>query len=291
MEQQDTQNITLRQGLPDDAESSGRICYEAFRVIAQQHCFPSESGLVEDVIADFKRRLAHRDFYVLVAELDGRIVGSNVLDERSIITGLGPLTVDPALQNRMIGRQLMQAALQRATERQSSGVRLVQAAYNNRAQCLYSRLGFDVREPLVLMQGPALSLQIPGCTVRKAASDDLEACNALCRKVHGHDRSGEVLDAMQYGTATLVEREQRISGYATDIGFGGHAVGECNIDLMALIGAAAEFTGAGFLLPARNGELFRWCMAHGLRMVLARTLMSIGLYNEPQGGFLPSISY
>ena len=289
--EQDTQNITLRQGMPDDAESCGRICHEAFRVISQQHCFPFESGSVEDVIADFKRRLAHRDFYVLVAELDGRIVGSNVLDERSIIAGLGPITVDPAVQNRMIGRQLMQAALQRATERQCPGVRLVQAAYHGRTLCLYSKLGFDVREQLILVQGQSLGLQIPGCTVRKAALDDLEACSALCRKIHGHDRRGEVLDAIQYGTATLVEREHRITGYATDIGFTGHALGECNTDLMALIGAATEFTGAGFLLPARNGELFRWCMAHGLRMVLARTLMSTGLYNEPQGSFLPSISF
>jgi len=289
--EQDTQNITLRPGTPDDAEFCGRICHEAFRVVAQQHYFPSESGTVEDTIADFARQLAHKDFYVLVAELNGRIVGSNVLDERSTITGLGPITVDPEVQNNMIGRQLMQAALQRATERQCSGVRLVYAAYNSRALCLYSKLGFDVREPLALVQGPALGLQIPGCTVRKVVPDDLVACNALCRKIHGHDRSGEVLDAIQAGTARLLEREQRITGYATDIGFGGHAVGECNTDLMALIAAAAGFTGAGFLLPIRNGELFRWCMSHGLRVVLARTLMSTGLYNEPQGSFLPSISY
>jgi hypothetical protein len=134
-------------------------------------------------------------------------------------------------------------------------------------------------------------LKIPGCTVRQTTLDDWEACNTLCRKVHGHDRRGELLDAIQTGTATLVERDRRITGYATTIGFAGHAVGECNPDLMALIGAATQFTGAGFLLPARNGELFRWCLSHGLRMVLARTLMSMGLYNEPQGSFLSSISY
>ena len=59
----------------------------------------------------------------------------------------------------------------------------------------------------------------------------------------------------------------------------------------ALIGAAAEFVGPGFLLPTRNGELFRWCLAHGLRVVQPLTLMSMGLYNEPQGAFLPSIVY
>ena len=52
-----------------------------------------------------------------------------------------------------------------------------------------------------------------------------------------------------------------------------------------------KFVGLGFLLPARNGELFRWCLAHGLRVVQPMTLMSLGLYNEPGSIFLPSIKY
>ena len=59
----------------------------------------------------------------------------------------------------------------------------------------------------------------------------------------------------------------------------------------ALIGAAPAFVGPSFLLPTRNGEVFRWCLAHGLRVVQLMTLMSLGLYNEPQGAFLPSILY
>lgn len=66
---------------------------------------------------------------------------------------------------------------------------------------------------------------------------------------------------------------------------------EANEDLKALIAAAPEFAGPGFLVPTRNGELFRWCLAHGLRMAHPMTLMSVGLYNEPTGGFLPSILY
>jgi len=56
-----------------------------------------------------------------VAELDGRIVGSNCLDERSAIAGLGPLTVDPSIQNRGVGRKLMEAVLVRARERNFPG--------------------------------------------------------------------------------------------------------------------------------------------------------------------------
>jgi hypothetical protein len=71
----------------------------------------------------------------------------------------------------------------------------------------------------------------------------------------------------------------------------GHAVGETNEELKALIGAAPEFLGPGFLLPSRNWELFRWCLEHRLRVVQPLSLMSIGLYNEPAGAFLPSILF
>ena len=73
--------------------------------------------------------------------------------------------------------------------------------------------------------------------------------------------------------------------------FFGHAVGENNEDLKALIGAAPAFLGPGFMVPTRNGELLRWCLDKGLRINQPMTLMSMGLYNEPAGAFLPSIIY
>ena len=88
-------------------------------------------------------------------------------------------------------------------------------------------------------------------------------------------------------------RNTRIVSPATPPGSGSrvHAIGEGNAALMALIGAAPEFSGPGFLVPTRNGAVFRWCLEHGLRIVQPMTLMSIGLYNEPRGAFLPSIVY
>ena len=88
-----------------------------------------------------------------------------------------------------------------------------------------------------------------------------------------------------------VEHGDRITGYATLIGFFGHAVGENNEDLKALIGGATAFPGPGFLLPTRNSDLLRWCLGNGLRVVQPMTLMSMGLYNKPVGAFLPSVLY
>jgi predicted N-acetyltransferase YhbS len=282
-------NLTLHLGTPADADRCGTIYYEAFTAIAEQHHFPPDLPSPRVAVANLARRFSHPGYYVVVAELDGRIVGSLFLDERSTIAGLGPITVDPAVQNRRIGHQLMQAALQRVAERHWPGMRLVQAAYHHRSLCLYSKLGFEVRELLALMQGPPLALPMPGYAVRRATEGDLDGCNALCRRIHGHDRGGELLEAMQRGTATVVEHGDRLTGYATVLGISGHAVGESNAEIQALIGAASAFVGPGFLLPTRNGELFRWCLAHGLHVVYLMTLMSMGLYNDPQGAFLPSI--
>jgi predicted N-acetyltransferase YhbS len=284
-------NVTLRPGNAEDAQRCGTICYAAFEMIAAQHNFPPDFPSPEVATALLAELLAHPGFYAVVAELDGRVVGSNFLDERSTVAGIGPITVDPAVQNRAVGRQLMQHVLDRVTQQRFPGVRLVQAAYHNRSLSLYARLGFVAREPLSTMQGAPLAVQIPGYTVRPATARDLDACNQVCVQVHGHDRRGEVLDAIQQGTATVVEHGGRITGYATPIAFFGHAVGETNAELKALIGAAPAFPGPGFLLPTRNGELFRWCLDHGLRVVQPMTLMSVGLYNEPAGAFLPSVLY
>ena len=185
----------------------------------------------------------------------------------------------------------MMAVLKRAEERKFPGVRLVQAAYHNRSLSLYTTLGFDVREPLSLMHGPPIGKQIAGCPVRRATLADADGCNRVCRQVHGHDRAGELADAIQQGHATVVERHGRITGYSTGVAFFGHSVGETLTDLQALIAAAPAFGGPGILVPTRNAELFRWCLANGLRVVEPNTLMSVGLYNEPAGAFLPSILY
>src|SRR5256714_14182184 len=96
---------------------------------------------------------SHPSFFCVVAEQNGKIIGSNCLDERTPIAGVGPITIDPGTQNRRVGRQLMQAVISRAMEQKFAGVRLVQAAYHNRSLSLYAKLGFIVREPLDCLQG------------------------------------------------------------------------------------------------------------------------------------------
>src|SRR5688572_28184331 len=159
-------NISLRPGRPDDGEPCGSICYEAFRAIADQHNFPHDFPNPEVAAGFLSELLSRSDVYSVVAEVDGRIVDSNFLWENAIIAGVGPITVDPAVQNLAVGKRLMEDVIERAHDRRFAGIRLVQAAYHNRSLSLYTKLGFDTREPLSTIQGPAIGLEIPGHAVR-----------------------------------------------------------------------------------------------------------------------------
>jgi GNAT superfamily N-acetyltransferase len=283
--------ITLRDPRPEDAADCGRICHDAFREIAEKHGFAPDFPDVETAVGLMTMLIGHPGFFGVVAESEGRLVGSNFLDERGTVAGIGPITIDPAAQNAGAGRRLMQAVLDRAHERRCAGVRLLQSSYHGRSLALYTTLGFVARESLACLQGSAVNEGRLAPGVRAASTADLAAINALCQEVHGHDRAGEAADAVEQGVALVVERDRAITGYSTGLAFFGHSVGRTNDDLAALIGSAPAFGGPGILVPIRNHELFRNCLARGLKVQQVLTLMTIGLYNEPRGAWMPSILY
>ena len=284
-------HVRIRPARPDDAAACGRILYEAFATLAAEHGFPPDFESIEVATRNIEGLLADPGFHGVVAEAGGRILGSTFLDERSTIAAIGPVSVDPAAQDGHVGRALMEAMLERAAERRFPGVRLVQIAYHNRSVSLYAKLGFEVREALAAVHGAPLGYAIPGYHVRTATTADEAACNALCVGVHGHDRAGELRDAVAAGRARVVERLGRITGYTTGIGYFSHTVAETTDDIEALIAAADDFGRPGFIVPLRNAQLFRWCLAHGLKVFFVMTLMTVGLYQEPEGAWLPSIGY
>jgi hypothetical protein len=147
------------------------------------------------------------------------------------------------------------------------------------------------REPISVVRGEPLGMNFAGYEVRPATAEDIAAGREICRHVHGFARDAELAEAVRENRATVVERLGRITGYATAIGFFAHAVAENNQDLKALIGAAPAFAGPGFLLPTRNHDLFSWGLDNRLQLLMQMTLMTIGLYNEPCGAYLPSILY
>jgi GNAT superfamily N-acetyltransferase len=284
-------SVTIRGGKVEDAQTLGRICYEAFTAIANQHNFPTDFSNVEAGVGLISMLLNRPDVYSVVAELEGRTIGSNFLWEGDTVVGVGPITVDVNVQNSSVGRTLMADVIKRADDRNAYSTRLVQSAYHNRSLSLYTKLGFDAVEPLSMIQGTPVNAVIEGTTARSMTRSDVTYADELSIRVHGHTRHGEVIGAVEQGSATIVERAGRITGYTTGIGFFGHAVAETNDDLKALIAAATVYSGPGFLLPTRNGEVLRWCLENGLRIIQPLTLMSKGSYQEPRGAILPSILY
>lgn len=106
----------------------------------------------------------------------------------------------------------MQAVIERSEAKGFAGVRLVQTVYHCRSLSLYSKLGFEVREHLFCFQGPAVDEKLYGYDVRPVKDRDVSACNALCGRIHGHNRSGELQEGIAQGTAMVVERSGRITG-------------------------------------------------------------------------------
>lgn len=284
-------DITLREVRTEDIPVCSEICSEAFTAISKKHSFPSDVPNAEVGAMMLTPMTGHPGFYGVVGEQGGEVVGSNFLDERGEIVGLGPITVSVAGQNNGVGRLLMQHCLDRCEARQVQGVRLLQAAYHNRSLALYTRLGFDVQDVLSTLQGPAINRQVEGYVVRPVTEKDLPACCALYERAHGHGRRGELEDAIQAGTATLVEQQGSIRGYFSSFGIGGFGVAETNDAMKALLGHASEFSGPGIIVPSGNGDLMRWCLENGLKVVHQLTLMTKGFYQRPALPYVPSIFY
>lgn len=283
-------NITYRSATPHDVGRLGTIAFEAFYKISTDHNFPPDLPSPEVGIGFAGMMIGREDIFSVVAE-NGKLLGSNFLWESDEIDGVGPITVDPAEQNSSIGRELMERVIKRSAENGKAGIRLVQAAYHNRSLALYTKLGFDVVEPLSAINGTPFIAAIADRTVRQLTRQDVDAANKLCIATHGISRKNEIAGAAESGSGVIVENKEGVSAYATAVGFFGHAVAKSNDDLKALIGSGREIAGPGFLLPTRNGEVLRWCFENGLRIVMPLSLMSKGFYQTPRHPFLPSILY
>jgi GNAT superfamily N-acetyltransferase len=287
-----TERVTLREVEPGDAEACAQILFDAFGGIHDHHRFPRDFPVLEAATGIMGMWIPHPSIWGVVAEKDGRIVGSNFIDERDPIRGVGPITVDPKSQNLGVGRKLMEAVIERAEG--APGIRLQQDAFHMRSLALYELLGFDVKEPVVVVSGKPRSAAVEGVDVRRLEEADLDECGALCQKVHGFERTNELRDSIQAFAPFVAVRDGRIVAYASSVTFWplNHAVAESDDDMTALLQAAAAAVEEplAFLVPLRTG-LFRWCLEQGLRLVKPMNLMARGEYREPRGAWLPSVLY
>jgi GNAT superfamily N-acetyltransferase len=284
--------VTLREVTPEDAKECARICFEAFGGIDDHHRFPRSFPALEFAEGLMQAFVGSPFTWGVVAERNGRIVGSNFLLEGDPIGGVGPISVDPDHQNGGVGRHLMEAVIERG--KGAPGTRLLQDSYNMLSLSLYASLGFEEREPAVMMSGTPRSRPVDGIEIRPLREADLDECEALCKKVHGFERTNELQGAMQAFAPFVALRDGRVSAYATTLTFWpmAHGVAETDEDMQALLRgvAAAVEDPLAILVPLRSG-LFHWCLAEGLRSLKPMNLMTLGSYQEPRGSWFPSVLY
>jgi GNAT superfamily N-acetyltransferase len=288
----DPGQVTLREVQPDDADACAQIVFDAFGDIHDHHRFRRDFPALEAAAGLIGMWIPHPEVWGVVAEVDGRVVGSNFLDERDPIRGVGPITVDPSGQNTGVGRRLMSAVLERGKD--ARGVRLVQDGFHMRSLSLYTSLGFDVTASCVLMEGSPRDEPAAGVEVRPLGEDDLEECEALCVKVHGFERTGALRDSIGPFVPYAAVRDGRIVAYASTLTFWpmAYGVAESEEDMRALLlGAAAALGQPITLLVPLQSALFRWSRDQGLRGVKPMNVMALGEYREPEGSWFPSVLY
>ena len=288
-------DVRLRGIESGDHEAVARVMYEAFAGIHDRHRFPRDFPTL-DVARELVAAVStHPSIWGVVAEADGRVVGSNFLDERGPVRGVGPITVDPDAQAAGAGRLLMEAVIERGAR--ADGIRLLQDSFNTASLALYSSLGFRAEEPVALVAGTPSGAPRRGVEVRPLVEDDIPACEELCVSVHGFERTRELRDALAVPAFNpyVALRAGRIVAYATTLDeFGAaYAVAESEENMAALIAGAVVPDGpaASFLLPLHQHDLLRWCLAAGLRIVKPMNYMVMGPYRRPRGAWIPSVLY
>jgi predicted N-acetyltransferase YhbS len=288
--------VRIRPARSGDEQALGRVLRDAFTGIAERHGFATDfpsSEYAEGLAATLIAAPAYRG---VVAEVRGKLAGTAFVNVSDPVRGIGPVAVAPEGQGRGVGRALMLAVMQEGSG--GAGLRLTQDGFNLSSLTLYTSLGFEVKEPLVLRLGRPHGLEPPpsGLVVRRLREGDVDACSELCRRVHGVERRAE----LRLGLATglpghVAERDGHLVAYATTVSLWqrAHGVAETSDDLIGLLaGAATQDPGPiSLLVPTRDAKLHAWCVAHKLRAVKPMNLMAHGDYQEPRGAWFPSVAY
>ena len=276
---------------PQHVPELGRICYEAFKDIAESHGFPPDFPSAEFAAGVIGMLVGRKDFYSVAALVDGRPVGSNFLSLSDATSGVGPITVDRSVQGKGVGRALMQDVIDYARRNKIQNVRLLQDAFNMRSLSLYTSLGFAVKDAAALMQAAPGK---PDQNVRPIIEADLPAIDELSRRIYKTSRRNEAAAAVIGGFSPLLrEHYGRVTGYYIPGAFG-HGVAETEEDALAMILESARLLppeAACFFCPLSQADLYRNALKAGCRAIKVMTIMAMGSYEPPEKVWMPSVLY
>lgn len=267
-----------------------QICHEAFSALHDRCGVARDIPDAEIGGMIISQTVKRPDYTGVMAVLDGEIVGSNFLTFADEVAGVGPITVDPKVQAKGIGKALMQWVIDEARRRELRQVRLFQEAINITSLSLYTSLGFDWRDSAALMQAIPGVVEDP--TIRPLGPADLPAVEKLSKNSYGFSRAGDAAQLLEWQVpGFLRERDGRATGYLFATLFG-HAGAETDEDLLALadhVGRHLPPPLARYICPLARPELYRKALAAGHRTLKVLSYMSLGDYVPPGGSHFPSI--
>lgn len=275
----------------------GRIVHDAFGSLHDRHNVPRDFPDVETAV-HVLTLLANRPDYIGVAAVapngsGERLIGSNFLQLADSVAGLGPITVDPHVQAKGVGRALMKHIIGEAQQRGRREVRLFQETINTTSLPLYTSVGFGWVDSGALMTLPTVEPKQDDGHFRAMTRDDVQAVGALSERCHGFSRAEDAGILLGAGFPGFVrERAGKVVAYWFP-SLLGHGAADSVDDLVALIIAASpevppQF--ARFICPLSEVALFRSLLAAGCRVLKMLSYMSWGeCYKAPTGVWLPSI--
>lgn len=192
---------------------------------------PAVAGILADDWGDrrawFAFAIEHPGCEVIVADLDGEVVGTAVATINGPVAWIGTIWVAAAHRRLGLGQTLTRAVMDAA---EAAGCRTQVLVATSAGRPLYERLGFEVTSWYLTMEAPGRggTVVTPGTErVREARpGDDLPAMADLDRAATGEDRA-HLLRAFVTGASTRVVVEPteaaRVRGFMVRPPWGGGA--------------------------------------------------------------------
>ncbi|MBD2613491.1 MAG: GNAT family N-acetyltransferase [Nostoc sp. ZfuVER08] len=248
---------------------------------------------------------------VFAAEIDGKLIGSNLAINWGSFGYFGPLSVHPDFWNQKVGQHLVEAAIAYLTESNTSMMGLFTFAQSPKHHILYQKFGFRLRFLTAILAKQVEQLQpIPQRNRYSLLSENeraqtLEAIVQLTNSIYeGLDLSREIqtVQAQGLGDTVLLWNDAGLSGFAvchygpgTEAGsntcfvrfgavYSGNNAGERFEELLDLCEALTVAQGMSRLIAGVNtsrDEAYRRMLARGFRS----EIIGVAMHRPNEPGF------
>lgn len=209
-------DVTVRPMRENDLQEADRIMRLAFGTFIG---LPDPMSFAGD--ADYVYTRYHADpSAALVAEVDGRIAGSNFALHWGSVGVFGPLTIHPDFWDKGVARRLLEQTMEIFARWQVKHAGLFTFAQSSKHVHLYQKFGFWPRYLTAIMSKPVNRVEGKFIRYSQLAADEKEKamkeCKALTGKIYdGLDLREEIHSVDNQGLGdTVLVYDGQLAGFA-----------------------------------------------------------------------------